>query len=179
MDLWKKRQFRFCLYFMLGFIWLAVGSPAIAQVLDVKEKGVKRMEISSGFGGYRDTLIFYTFENNYAILKLTIDNKDKTFPIKGDLIVFEETVVKDGIKKWLNNQHSDALYPDVPKPKSKHKLAPKSVKVLKNQLTGSSKSRTGRFDDYTVHFQLDEIMKVGKFSLKSFKDKATVHVKSK
>jgi len=32
--------------------------------------------------------------------------------------IFDDSVTEDGLKKWLNNQHSDGLFVDVPEPTS-------------------------------------------------------------
>ena len=87
---------------------------AAVRQLDIKE--AERKEVCYSMIGPRNTLIFYTFVDQQAILSLTIDNKDESFPVSGRVLLFDEETTEEGLKKWINNQHSDGLYPDIPDP---------------------------------------------------------------
>ena len=145
--------------------------------LDAKAKNVKRLEVSVGFGGPRNTLIFYTFEDQNAVLKVTIDNKSKKFPVSATLYTFADDVTPEGLKKWLNNQHSDGLFPDVPNPDSTKKLPADVCQSLSHKFIDKTKARLGEFENYTVSFKLSGAKPIGKFHIKDFTDKAKVHLK--
>ncbi len=162
---------------------LAVGEEiedaGIQHVLDARGKAVQRLEVSSAFGGYRDTLIFYTFADQHAVLKVVIDNKDKAFPVSGTIYAFADDVSEEDLKKWLNNQHSDGLFVDVPKPVATHKIPADAGKTLSRKFLKHTQQREREYDDYSVIFQLAEVKKLGEFRVKKFTDKATVHLPTK
>lgn len=147
------------------------------QTLDVKDKQVKRLEVSSGFGGYRSTLIFYTFSDRRAILKVNIDNRSKMFPTTVTLYEFAEGVDEEGLNKWLNNQHSDALFGDAPDPEKTSPLAEGAAQIKSSKFIDQAEQRFGKFDNYKVSFRVLQMGTVGSFKLKNFEDEATVHLK--
>ena len=148
------------------------------RIIDTKSKGVRKLEVSSSFVGYRNTLIFYTLADQKAVLKVVIDNKSKKFPVAASVYLFANDVTEDGLKKWLNNQHSDGLFPDVPNPVATHKLPAESCKALSHKLIDQTKQRFGEYDNYAVSFQISDAAKMGAYRIKQFTDKATVHVKT-
>ena len=152
--------------------------PLSGQILDARGKQVQKLEVSSSLGGFRNTLIFYTFKDQKAVLKVVIDNKSKKFPVSATLYTFAENVTDDGLKKWLNNQHSDGLFVDVPKPTATHKIPAGSCKTLSHKFIDQAKSRLGKYDNYSVAFQISRVAKTGTFRVKDFTDKATVHLKT-
>jgi|GEM_PF-746629 len=152
-------------------------NPA-GQVLDTSGKQVKKLEVSNSFGGYRNTLIFYTFKDQQAVLRVLIDNKSKKFPVSALVYEFAADVTEDGLKKWHNNQHSDGLFPDVPNPVAKHELPAGSCKTLSHKLIDHTKQRLGEFDNYSVSIQVSGSAKKNKFRVKEFTTKATVHLKT-
>ena len=146
--------------------------------LDAKAKNVKKLEVNVGFGGPRNTLIFYTFPDQKAVLRVTIDNKSKKFPVSATLYAFADEVTEEGLKKWLNNQHSDGLFPDVPNPVTTKKLPAESCQSLSHKFIEKTQARVGEFEKYAVSFKLSGVKPIGKFRIKDFSDKATVHLKS-
>lgn len=127
--------------------------------------------------GPRDTIVFYTFDDQKAVLLLRVGNKSVDFPISGTLHLFAAEVSPKHIAKWVNNQHSDALFMGVPKPISSVKLAQDLFKVTaRNKAEGQTKHQTKLFDDYTVDFEVRAVEQQDAFSLKAFKDKVGVFV---
>lgn len=154
------------------------GEKPSSKVLEVG-KTTEKQEIRDSQIGFRDTLLFYTFKEQKAVLKLQIDNKNKTFPIVGTIFVFADDVTEEGLAKWLNNQHSDGLFPEVPEPVATHKLPAESCKVVSHKLIDRSKEFFGEYDNYSVAFEVkDHAAKKG-ISLKGFSGTATVHIKTK
>ena len=98
---------------LAGGMVVEAAEQAGVRQLDVKDAGKK--EVSYSMIGPRDTLIFYTFADQQAILQLKIGNKDESFPVSGRVLLFDKETSGEDLGKWVNNQHSDALFPEVPK----------------------------------------------------------------
>ncbi len=152
--------------------------PLAGQMLDARGTQVHKLEVSSSLGGFRNTLIFYTFQEQKAVLKVVIDNKSMKFPLAATLYTFADDVNEEGLKKWLNNQHSDGLFVDVPEPTATHKIAAGSCKMVSHKLIDQTKSPFGTFDNYSVVFKIRRVARTGQFRVKDFSDKATVHLKT-
>ena len=112
-----------------------------------------RVEIRHSMLGYRDTVVFYTFKEQRAVMVLNIGNSDETFPITASVYLFDKTTTEKGLKKWINNQHSDALFGDAPEPLATRKLPAGFCTVTSREQTGTSenpapgreRSRTSRW----------------------------------
>jgi hypothetical protein len=150
-----------------------------AKVLDPAGKQVKKLVVTQSQIGYRNTLVFYTFPEQQAVLRVSIDNKDTTFPIAATLFTFAADVTDEGLGKWLNNQHSDGLYPDVPEPTSTAEIPAKSLKVLAHKPMGKEKVFNGTFEKYTVEFQMSMVPELKGAQIEDFKDSVPVFVKTK
>jgi hypothetical protein len=165
------------LTFCIASLACAEGAGEKTKVLQVT-KLTKNLEVRQSQIGFRSTLLFYTFKEQKTVLKLQFGNRDKTFPVTGTVYVFADSVTEEGIKKWLNNQHSDGLFPDVPKPVS-HKLPAKVCKVTSHKMTGQTKQRFGEYDNYDVTFEVKDYAGKTGIKLKGFKGATKVHVKTK
>lgn len=152
--------------------------PAQGRTLDKAD--AQRLEIRHSMIGFRNTLLFYTFTDQQAVLKLTIGNQDETFPIKGTVYLFDSDTTKEELDRWLNNQHSDGLFPEVPEPIATVALPEDICKVTAFKQTGTTNNEpTGEeFKDYRVELSVLKHAAEGKFTLLPFDDKTTVHVKS-
>jgi hypothetical protein len=132
--------------------------------------------------GFRNTLLFYTFKDQQAILTLSIDNTDETFPVKGKIYLFDDATTEEGLKKWINNQHSDGLFPEIPTPIFTKELPEGTCKVTSHKQTGTSENPSpispATFNNYEVELSVKEHAIDGKVKISAFTDKAQVHVKS-
>ncbi len=167
---------------LLPAILLAVvcSSPLLAKdVLDAGDKDVAKIEVTNSMEGYRDTLRFYIFEQDRAVLCVRIDNKDTNFPVSAKLYTFAEGVNAEGIGKWINNQHSDGLFADAPVPKATHEIPAASCKMKSHELAKHSKAPNGEFETYSVTFEIKDVPLLGELKVKDFIDLATVHIKAK
>ena len=138
-----------------------------------------KVEIRYSMIGYRDTLIFYTFKEENAVLRVNIDNKSKTFPITAKLYLFDHEIESEGIKKWLNNQHSDALFGDAPMPTATHQIPSNRLKVTGFDYRKTVEESFGVFDEYSVNFRLRSVNHIKGVRLKPFKGQASVMIKKK
>lgn len=146
------------------------------------KKGSEKVEIQTSMIGVRDTLVFYTFKEQRAVMVLSINNKDERFPIGGKVHLFDKAVDKSALKKWINNQHSDGLYADVPKPIYSGDLPKGICKVTAHKKTGKGKvggPRPTGYTEFTVNLSVKDHGVDGKFKLSAFKDTARVFVPGK
>ena len=154
-------------------------APAKApKVLEIN-KLTPKLEVRYSQIGYRDTLLFYTFNEQKTVLKLQIDNRDKKFPMTATVYIFDDSVTEDGLKKWLNNQHSDGLFVDVPKPTITQKVPAKYCKVTASHLINNTKEPFGQYANYAVAFEVKDYTDMKNVKLKGFTGKTKVHVKTK
>lgn len=154
--------------------------PAVVRGLDVKQ--AEKREVRYSMIGPRDTLIFYTFNNQQAILQLTIGNKDESFPVSGRVLLFSKETSEEGLRKWINNQHSDGLYPEVPEPVHTGPIAAGVCEVTSYKQIGVTKGsglRKVDYNDYEVMFSMKAQNVAGQFVLAAFTDSSKVLVEMK
>ena len=139
-----------------------------------------KRQIVDSMTGYRDTLLFYTYKDQNAVLVLNIGNTDLTFPMTGKVYLFNASTSDEGLEKWINNQHSDGLYPEVPSPIFTLELPENSCRVSAYKEIDQSKHSgpdASVFKGYEVKFSVERHASENRFSLLAFKDTARVFVK--
>ena len=142
----------------------------------------EKIEIRHSMLGYRSTLVFYTFAEQRAVLVLGIDNKDETFPLTATVHLFDQAETAQSLAKWVNNQSSDALFADAPKPVVSEKLPPEFGRVKSHKLLGTGPNpgpEKSMFKDFEVEFSIAGREVGGRFKIPAFTDTARVHVPSK
>lgn len=142
-------------------------------------KDAKKEQIRHSMIGIRDTILFYTFAEKGAVLVLRIDNKSAPLPVTATVHLFAPGTPAEDLGKWVNNQHSDGLFPDVPEPTHSVKLPDATCTVTDRELVGQEKQNLNDdvFADYKVKLTVKEHREEGKFLLPAFKDEANVFVK--
>jgi hypothetical protein len=142
-------------------------------------KEAKKEQIRHSMIGMRDTLIFYTFAEKGAVLVLRIDNKSAALPVSATVHFFAPGTTAEDLGKWVNNQHSDGLFPEVPEPVITNRLAAGTCTVTARELVGQEKQALNDdvFADYKVKLTVKEHREAGKFHLPAFADEASVFVK--
>ncbi len=160
-------------------IILAISGPALAAERLLLKKEAERKEIRHSMIGPRDTLLFYTFADQKAVLRLQIGNGDLSFPVSGKLYLFGPKTTAEELAKWLNNQHSDGLFPEVPEPSGTFDLPEGACKVTGRKLQGEERQGPQglTFQDYKVDLSVEDHSVEGKFEIKGFEDEAGVFVK--
>lgn len=159
-------------------VTLCISSPLQAEVaLDASAKDLPKTEVTHSMIGVRDTLRFYIFEEEKAVLVVRIDNKDTTFSVSAKLYAFAKETTAEGLSKWVNNQHSDGLYPEFPEPEAVHEIPAASSTVKNQEVVGQVEESFGKFTRYSVTFEIKDVPAMGDLGLKDFTDKATVYVK--
>lgn len=148
--------------------------------LDVKNEAVKRIEVSHTQIGFSSTRIFYVLGGQSAVVVIHIDNADKKFPVGGKVHLFAKGITADDLSKWVNNQHSDGLFPDVPEPVATHQLKADSIKTTSSKRVGQEKDGFAGdiYDKYSVEVEAGTIDVQKNLKLQGFKDSATVYMKA-
>lgn len=151
---------------------------AAETTIDPKAQTTAKQQVLDSMIGYRDTLLFYTFAAERAVLVVRIDNKSDKFPMTGKLHVFAKETTAEGLGKWINNQHSDGLYPDIPEPVATHDIPAASFALVSHKIAEVVKSEhAGTFNRYDVIFTIEKVPAFGEIKIKDFSDTATVHIK--
>jgi hypothetical protein len=141
-------------------------------------KDAKKEQIRHSMIGIRDTILFYTFAEKGAVLVVNIDGK-ATMPVSATVHLFPPGTSAEDLGKWINNQHSDGLFPEVPVPTHSIKLPEATCSVIDRESVGQEKSPINEdiFADYKVKLTVKEHREEGKFHLHAFADEAGVFVK--
>ncbi len=147
---------------------------------NVKGDGVEKYEANQTLIGFSNTRIFYTVASQNAIVVVHIDDKDKQFAASGKVHVFAKGVTADDLGKWVNNQHSDALFADIPEPVATHTLPADAIKTVSSKLLGQEKGgpEGAAYDKYSVEFAVGETALTKTLKLGAFKDSATAYTKA-
>ena len=161
-------------------------TTATARNLDVAD--AKKLEIRHGQIGPRDTLIFYTMADDAAVLQLNITHKAGKFTMHGKMHLFAEGLDAKEIGKWINNQHSCGLFPDVPKPTASIALPANACAVTESKLKEGKEVQQGgtvaalapdpnvKFQEYALKIKVNDLKMKG-FSLKGFIAETSAFVK--
>ncbi len=150
--------------------------------IDPKAQTTVRNQVTSSQIGYRDTLLFYTFAAEKAVLVIQIDNKSEKFPMTGKLNVFAQKATAEDMANWINNQHSCGLFPDVPEPIATHQVPATSYSVVSKKVAEVINAENlpvpGKFNRYDVEFKIQNVPALGEIKIKDFTDTANVFVKT-
>jgi hypothetical protein len=157
------------------FLSLLAG-PVSAKERQLEANTTKKVQVRHSMLGLRDTLLFYTFSGQQAVLRLHISNKDRALPVTGIVYLFPVNTTDQGLKKWINNQHSDGLFPEVPRPALSHKLPKGICKATTTKVLGEKKNHpnTGVFTDHAVTVSIKAHELKNQFKLAAFKDKTGI-----
>jgi hypothetical protein len=151
---------------------------AAETTIDPKAKTTTKQQVVDSMTGYRDTLLFYTFAAEKAVLVVRIDNKSEKFPMTGKLYLFAKETTAEDLGKWINNQHSCGLFPDVPKPVTTHVIpAASCLLVSQKKVEAIKDEQMGSFNRYDVEFKVEKISAFGEIKIKDFTDTAGVFIK--
>ena len=101
---------------------------------------------------YGPTKTFYQFFDKNIIITFSMDNSSMAVPLTGTLYRFRDGVDKSGLKKWLNNQYSDGLFADAPKPQSQTDLGPYVTILSRTSAPQIGKSDGNLYTPVTIRF---------------------------
>jgi len=155
----------------------AEDATAESKVLNVADKSVKKTEVRHSMMGARDTVIFYEFKNQHTVLVVNLKHQANQFSVTAKVHVFATGVTGKALGKWVNNQHSDGLYPDVPRPLASYPIPKKSCQVVASKLIERIKAHNGEYDDYSIQFKIGEVAEKDVFVLKAVAETSKAFVK--
>jgi hypothetical protein len=150
-----------------------------STAINLKGKNVRRIEVSQTQIGFSATRVFYAVDDQRLILILHVDNTKKDFPVTGKVCQFAKDVSSDDLDKWVNNQHSDALFPEVPTPKATILLPAKSCQSLASKLLGRATALDTSYDKYSVAIKVSDVNLNEQIRLQAHTDTVTVYVVAK
>jgi hypothetical protein len=151
-------------------------SPSADAVELTIEPNTPKAEVAETMIGFGDTQIFYRLHAQKVVLHLKI-GANPEFPITAKVHVFPLDASSDGIDAWVNNQYSDALFPETAEPSHSETVPASACKVKAAKRIRQSQESFGNFNHYEVQFGIDDCENVGGFTLKAFSDTAKVHIK--
>ena len=148
-------------------------------VIDLKSDGVEKYEANQTQIGFSSTRVFYTAARHNMVVVIHIDNTDKKFAATCKTCVFGDGVTADELAKWVNNQHSDALFADIPEPVVTQTLPADTIKMISSKLLGRNEGgpRGDIYERYGFEFEASRTKLNANLTLASFKDAATVYIK--
>jgi hypothetical protein len=154
-------------------------SHAAPKELNISDsKNVIKNVVTHGMmGASTQTLVFYTLNNAKAVLTLRVDGQDPSFPVHSRLFLFADGVDSEGLGKWVNNQHSDGLFPEVPEPAKIIDLPVGTAVVTSKKPAGESKQHNGTFEKYEVTITVLPPDLGEDYSLAGFSETVPVFVK--
>ena len=149
-------------------------------LIDVTAPGVRKVEVHYSQLGPRDTIIFYTIPKHRAILRMDISGSKPSGQITASLYTFATGTDTEQLNKWVNNQHSDALYADAPTHIEKLLLPANNYKLISRTKTKNTQSDWpgGRFDEYKLAFLYKNCTIKNHFRIKGFRVETTLFTPS-
>ncbi len=153
-------------------------TPAAAE-LELGIKAAKKELVRHSMVGPRNTLVFYTFAAQKAVLVLQVEDTNSTLTVAGILHIFGPKATEESLGKWVNNQHSDGLYVDSAIPAQSLKLPEGTFTVTDRKRVGQEKPPSGDdvIGDYQIKITAKELRVEGKYRLAAFTDEANVFIK--
>ncbi len=162
----------------MKFLMIARPSPKHAadnSTLVINEE-TNKSEVAESMVGFADTQIFYRLPEQKVVVRIKIGNNGE-FPIKATVHVFPDDSTADGINAWINNQHSDGLFPETAEPSHSEDIPMESCTISNAKLLKRSQEPFGAFKQYEVTFEIAECENVGGYEVHPFRDTARVYVK--
>lgn len=142
----------------------------------VLDRETPKFETAQTMVGFSDTQIFYRFVEQKVVVRVKIANQAE-FPLTATVYVFPTNSTDEGIKAWINNQYSDALYPETAEPSHSENVPAELCKIASAKLLKRAQEPFGVYKQYAVVFEIAECDNVSGFTLKPLRDSAQVYVK--
>ena len=123
---------------------------------------------------YGPTQHFYVFESQKAVLSLY--GNDSDLSVSATVTLFSENETVEGIERWVNNLHSDGLYPEVAEPLANYTVDGSAITISNLALLGRTVGNAmEEYDDYSMTVSLDSIVEAGAFTLEGFNVDFIIH----
>ncbi len=144
--------------------------------LDVAAADVQRKDIDTYFNpdGYGSSLDMAHFTAQDAVAKLYIDNT-APYSVIASINLFASGAQID---RWINNQHSDAIYPDAPEPVAVYDISD-TVSIASKVYQDMVEAPTGngrKFDRYAVTYRVADSRDPGSYALVGYEYTTQLYV---
>ena len=168
------------LIFLLTFAGCTTGSAG--RTLDYASQNVSVADINQYFSMllHGNTLNIFHFEEQNAVLLVNLPNESADLTLTATVHIFDEAETTETIGQWINNQYSDALFPEVPEPIESIVLGDSGHTFIATTLVGQESRQFGdEYDIYEVEYRINETQEEGQFTLNVFTYETVVYVMTK
>jgi len=151
-------------------------APALRQI---NVEGAKFDHVRHFLGGFRNTIVFITIPEQQAVVKLVVDPTSREFPTMGQVILFTQDTNAEMIAKWINNQHSCGLFPDVAEPVFTGNLPEGCCVVIDREKVGEAIGPMDQapYHDYKLKISVKAHTEPGRYSLQAFEIETAAYLK--
>lgn len=158
---------------------VAPAAGAAARTLDLE--AAQKQQVMHSMIGFTPTRIFYKIPGQAAVVTVSFTSKGPDSGASVTVNLFAIDTSEEDIGKWINNQHSDALFIDPAEPILTETLPEGTAVVGEMNRVGKESNpgpHGGEYFKNDLGFSIKEFKHPeGKFILKRFKDNATVYEK--
>ncbi len=168
---------------LMAIIMALTFAPALASAKKPKPVTIdsaRVITVDRYFSQYSfgPALRMYIFEQQKAVIRILFTSEGRKIMPLGQLVIFSPATSQDGVDQWINNQHSDAIFGDAPKPVVKHDLTG-NIQITEQRFLGQITGRAGEtYEKYYVTFTVSSIATDG-VTIEGFEDNVDVHVMTK
>ncbi|MEM7110836.1 MAG: hypothetical protein AAF614_00275 [Chloroflexota bacterium] len=157
-------------------------SGAAGRALDYASQTVAVADINQYFSMllHGNTLNIFHFEEQDTVLLINLPNESADLTLTVTVHIFDDAETPETIGQWINNQYSDALFPEVPEPIESIMLDDAGHTFLSTTLVGQESGQFGdEYDVYDVEYRINEMAEEGQFTLNEFTYETVVYVMTK
>jgi hypothetical protein len=96
--------------------------------------------------------------------------------VSGEVVLFGADEAVEMIERWVNNQHSDGLYPETAELLASYTIDPSAIEMsdltLLDRTVGNSLEE---YDTYSMTVHLDKVVEVDAFTLETLEVEFVIH----
>jgi hypothetical protein len=153
----------------------AAAPNAQAAARPLNTEGARMFEVRNYRTGPGRTQVFMVVAEQQAVVKLVIDDTNTA----GSVTLFAPETTEEAIGKWINNQHSCALYGDAPRPVFTGKLPDDACTILNTQKIGELAATIDDtpHHDYLVKLAVKAHEEPFQYTLEAFEVETKVYLK--
>lgn len=158
----------------------APAAVAAARVVEITP-ATEGLEVNRYFSpeAHGPSLKFYAFPAERIVVVVRVAPTPRAVTTTAEINVFPAPTDAEGLGKWINNQHSDAIHPDVPQPERRIDVQPER---LHTKVEGPLDHEVGgggdEYDRHRVDFSIDAFTD-GDVQLKASRGSVDTFVRTK
>lgn len=146
------------------------------RALNIADESVQTHIVDQYFSlyTYGQTKHFYVFESQKAVLLLL--GHSEGLSVSGEVILFGADETVEMIERWVNNQHSDGLYPETAEPLANYTIDPSAIEISDLALLGRTVGNSlEEYDNYSMTVNLDKVVEADAFTLEALEVEFVIH----